>query len=300
MSRKISYRRSAGVCVRLLIAEDHDVTSRRCCPAARARSSEGQVRAVYAVLSRNMRLPIRSYLYRSTAPLLHAHDGGCPRAIRPRASALTAPAPPSTPCCIAWCACTWRPFCGPPRQGAVSRAFVEREFRQFITCGVWAKGFARFRCDGCQAERLVPFSCKARAVCPSCGGRRMAERAAGLVDHVLPAVPIRQWVLSLPFRLRYVLAWDHALCRKVLAVHVRALRAFYRRRARRAGITTATPGRSRRFNGGEVPSISTSIFIRSSSTASSPASRAGRSASFPLRRRRRARSRGWSRRSRGA
>jgi hypothetical protein len=120
--------------------------------------------------------------------------------------------------------------------------FVEREFRQFITCGVWARGFARFRCDACHAERLVPFSCKARAVCPSCGGRRMAERAAHLVDHVLPAVPIRQWVLSLPFRLRYVLAWDHALCRKVLASHVRALRAFYRRRARYTGIPDGETG----------------------------------------------------------
>ncbi len=70
----------------------------------------------------------------------------------------------------------------------------------------------------------------------------MADRAAHLVDHVLPAVAIRQWVLSLPFRLRYVLAWDHALCRKVLAVHVRALRAFYRRRARREGITDGDTG----------------------------------------------------------
>ena len=62
-----------------------------------------------------------------------------------------------------------------------------------------------------------------RAVCPSCGGRRMAERAAHLVDHVLPAVPIRQWVLTLPHRLRYQLAWDHTLCRAVLAVYARAL-----------------------------------------------------------------------------
>jgi len=121
-------------------------------------------------------------------------------------------------------------------------SFVEREFRQFLQCGVWAHGFARFRCDGCHAERLVPFSCKGRAVCPSCGGRRMAERAAHLVDHVLPAVPVRQWVLSLPFRLRYVLAWDHVLCRKVLAVYVRALRALYCRRARRQGIAAGETG----------------------------------------------------------
>jgi len=47
------------------------------------------------------------------------------------------------------------------------------------------------------------------------GGRRMAERAAHLVDHVFPAVPVRQWVLTLPPRLRYRLAWDHDLCRAV-------------------------------------------------------------------------------------
>jgi len=53
---------------------------------------------------------------------------------------------------------------------------------------------------------LVAFSCKGRGFCPSCGGRRLTERAAHLVDHVLPRVPVRQWVLSLPFELRYQLA----------------------------------------------------------------------------------------------
>ena len=53
-----------------------------------------------------------------------------------------------------------------------------------------AGGFARFHCGSCRLNRLVPFSCKGRAVCPSCGGRRMAERAAHLVDHVLPEVPV--------------------------------------------------------------------------------------------------------------
>jgi len=31
----------------------------------------------------------------------------------------------------------------------------------------------------------------------------MADTAAHLVDRVLPRVPVRQWVLSLPFGLRY-------------------------------------------------------------------------------------------------
>jgi hypothetical protein len=41
----------------------------------------------------------------------------------------------------------------------------------------------------------------------------MTEGAARLVDGILPHVPVRQWVLSLPHRFRYLLAWDHKLCR---------------------------------------------------------------------------------------
>ena len=113
--------------------------------------------------------------------------------------------------------------------------FIEEEFRGFLRYGFLAGGFARFHCGRCGVDRLVPFSCKGRAVCPSCGGRRMAERAAHLVDHVFPVVPVRQWVLSLPHRLRYVLAWDHALCRAVTGVFVRAVHGSLRRRARRQG-----------------------------------------------------------------
>jgi hypothetical protein len=131
--------------------------------------------------------------------------------------------------------------------------FIEREFREFITCGALSRGFARVRCEGCAFERLVPFSCKKRGFCPSCGGRRMAERAAHLVDHVLPHVPVRQWVLTLPHRLRYLLAYNHALCRAVLGVAVRAVLAFYRRRARRRGVPDGRSGAVtviQRFGGG--------------------------------------------------
>jgi hypothetical protein len=120
--------------------------------------------------------------------------------------------------------------------------FVEQEFREFLTCGVLAHGFTRLRCADCTFERLLPFSCKRRGFCPSCGGRRMAERAASLVDEVLPQVPVRQWVLTLPYRLRYRLAWDHALCRAVLGVYARVLLTFYARTARARGIPEGQTG----------------------------------------------------------
>jgi len=120
--------------------------------------------------------------------------------------------------------------------------FVEKELREFLGCGVLARGFARFRCPDCFREILVAFSCKGRGFCPSCGGRRMAELAAHLVADVLGGLPVRQWVLTLPYRLRYALAWDHRLCRAVLAVCIRALLAFERRRARRRGVRQGRGG----------------------------------------------------------
>ena len=70
---------------------------------------------------------------------------------------------------------------------------------------------------------------------------------------MLPQVPVRQWVLSLPYRLRYLLAWDHGLARAVLAVAVRALLGFHRQRARRPGIHGGRSGSVaviQRFGGG--------------------------------------------------
>jgi hypothetical protein len=68
---------------------------------------------------------------------------------------------------------------------------VKREFDRFLECGVLAAGFARMQCSqpGCTFERVVAYSCKGRCICPSCVSRRMADCAAHLVDHVLPAAP---------------------------------------------------------------------------------------------------------------
>ena len=67
----------------------------------------------------------------------------------------------------------------------------------------------------------------------------MAERAAHLLDRVFPDVPVRQWVLSLPYRLRYRLAWNHDVCRGVVAVFVRAVLGVLRARARDDSVADA-------------------------------------------------------------
>jgi len=70
--------------------------------------------------------------------------------------------------------------------------FVEHDLRSFLDCGILERGFVRVHCDACGKDLAVPYSCKRRSFCPSRGGRRMAETAAHLVDHVFPEVPIRQ------------------------------------------------------------------------------------------------------------
>jgi hypothetical protein len=73
-------------------------------------------------------------------------------------------------------------------------------------------------------DRLLPLSCKGRSMCPSCCGRRMADTAAHLVDCVFPRVPARQWVLSLPFALRYRLAYDSEMVTAILEVFIRVFK----------------------------------------------------------------------------
>ena len=83
---------------------------------------------------------------------------------------------------------------------------VEEELRGYLECGILCFGFGRALCTVCGQGFVVAFSCKGRGVCPSCNGRHMAQTAAHLVDHVIPPVPVRQWVISVPKRLRGFLA----------------------------------------------------------------------------------------------
>lgn len=114
--------------------------------------------------------------------------------------------------------------------------YVQEEFEAYLKCGRLDGGFLRVRCEQCHAEKLVAFSCKKRGFCPSCGARRMAETAALLADEVLPERPLRQWVLSLPHALRFLLASNPAAVTLVLGVVYRTISGFL---LRSAGLTHA-------------------------------------------------------------
>lgn len=100
---------------------------------------------------------------------------------------------------------------------------VERELGEYLRCGILAHRFARVRCNTCDDELVVAFSCKRRGICPSCTRRRMADTAAHLVDRVLPEEPYRQWVLSVPKPLRLRLVRDPAWASWVGNLAIRAI-----------------------------------------------------------------------------
>jgi hypothetical protein len=116
---------------------------------------------------------------------------------------------------------------------------VAKELRAFLDCGRLERGFARVVCRACRAEHLVAFSCKNRAICPSCTARRMHDGAAHLVDRVIPRVPLRQWVVTFAPRVRYHLAADPTLAAAALTEVLRVIFAFHRRRARQLGARPA-------------------------------------------------------------
>ena len=114
-------------------------------------------------------------------------------------------------------------------------ARVEREFRRYLECGILAHGFARARCADCGHDFIIAYSCKCRGVCPSCTTRRMVETAAHLADHVIPHLPVRQWVLSMPKRLRYHLEHDPAIQNVALHIFLSAVEQRLRRCSPDAG-----------------------------------------------------------------
>ncbi len=128
------------------------------------------------------------------------------------------------------------------QSGRTLPRFVLDELHGFMGCGILGRGFAHLYCEACGEHHVVAFSCKARAVCPSCLGRRMSAGAAHLVEHVLPDVPIRQFVVTMPFSLRFPLAYDGQLLRRVLRLFTDTVSSWYRKRHIARGLPDGETG----------------------------------------------------------
>lgn len=112
-------------------------------------------------------------------------------------------------------------------QGRTLPTHVVSELERFIRCGDPEEGFAWLVCEGCAHHRLVPLSCKGRAVCPSCGGRRMASSAARWCEELVPRVAVRQWVITVPWSRRLLLARRPELLVGVRRIAMAEVFGFY-------------------------------------------------------------------------
>ena len=126
----------------------------------------------------------------------------------------------------------WPTFLERAEQAGGLPDFIVEEFEAYLRCGMLEHGIAHFACRQCGESLVVAFSCKRRGFCPSCLGRRMSDVAAHLVGEVFPEVGVRQWVCSLPWRLRYAMGYDRQLCADVLDAFIVSLRRSLRLRAK--------------------------------------------------------------------
>jgi len=107
------------------------------------------------------------------------------------------------------------------------RDLLERSVR----CGNPHFGFLRLRCvnEECDAkgEKIVPFSCKSRGVCPSCGQKRAIAWAERMVEEVLPDVPYVQLVFTIPKMLRMGFLFERKLYGELCRAAYAATRKFF-------------------------------------------------------------------------
>jgi ssDNA-binding Zn-finger/Zn-ribbon topoisomerase 1 len=95
------------------------------------------------------------------------------------------------------------------------RPVIRSSIDKFLKCGDLKEGFARVRCPDCKEEFFVAFSCRQRSCCPSCDQKRSLLLALRLKDEVLAVVPHRQWVFTIPKRLRVYFRYDRKLLGKL-------------------------------------------------------------------------------------
>lgn len=95
------------------------------------------------------------------------------------------------------------------------RPVIRASIDKYVKCGDLKQGFARVRCPDCGKELFVGFSCRQRGACPSCGQKRSLMLALRLNAQVFEAVPHRQWVFTIPRRLRVYFRYSRSLLGKL-------------------------------------------------------------------------------------
>jgi len=108
------------------------------------------------------------------------------------------------------------------------RPIVAGTVAKFLRCGDLHEGFARVKCRACKHEFFVAFSCKQRCVCPSCHQKRSLILSDRLAAEVCPPVAHRQFVFTVPKRLRVFFRFDRALLGDLARLAWETVREVYR------------------------------------------------------------------------
>lgn len=116
-----------------------------------------------------------------------------------------------------------------PAHGPLAPRVIDL-FRRFLTCGDPHFGFLKLQCPRCETERLLPFSCKARGLCPSCGKKRALAWAEHMIEDVLPEVPYAPLTFTIPKILRPLFKFDHSLYGDLCRAAFAAIRKLFEAR----------------------------------------------------------------------
>jgi hypothetical protein len=114
-----------------------------------------------------------------------------------------------------------------PRYGLL-RPIIPEVVHKFLDCGNLERGFARIRCDHCEHEYLLAFSCKSRWFCPSCHQKNVQTTARFILEHVVAAVPHRHYVLAIPRMLRPYFQRHRHLLKRLCTLAQESLREYLR------------------------------------------------------------------------
>jgi hypothetical protein len=117
------------------------------------------------------------------------------------------------------------------------RPYLKEVMVRYLACGDPHEGFARIRCHACGTERILAFSCKRRYLCPSCHQKRAVAFGQWVLTHVLPAVPYRHFVLSIPKIIRRFFLRDRRLLADLSRCGWQAVKALIQ-----AAVPEAEPG----------------------------------------------------------
>ena len=114
-----------------------------------------------------------------------------------------------------------------PRYG-VLRPIIPEVVHKFLECGNLERGFARIRCDHCEHEYLLAFSCKSRWFCPTCHQKNVQTTARFILDQVVATVPHRHYVLAIPRMLRPYFQRHRHLLKRLCTLAHESLREYLR------------------------------------------------------------------------